>query len=400
MKHKTKILVVILLFVAGSLLFVSAAQAQANLDFLKGLVPCGTSYSPRACTVCDLFKLIQNLINFMLFVSAPLATLAAALIGLQFMIAGGSPAKVTGAKEKLKLLVIGLFWVFGSWIIIGTLFNFFANKSVFPWPWNQIQCSVPASSSQPTGGGAPAENEVENAGNPWGYSGTSLSDTVRSAAIERLDSETYKFGGGATGGGGAGGSWEDGFRTDTDFMRARDAEHEGITQTEPAPPYSSTEIVNPAVEPVVKSANTKGVDPNMVKAVIQAESAGNPNAVSHRGAYGLMQVMPDTARRYDPSLAGLTNAQIGEKLKDPVYNTEIGTAILQDLGAKYNGDLNKVIAAYNGGPGANNPSVNCSNSMRWQCQWDNNAHTKPNKGYVETRNYVNKVNNYYSQLSG
>jgi soluble lytic murein transglycosylase-like protein len=78
---------------------------------------------------------------------------------------------------------------------------------------------------------------------------------------------------------------------------------------------------------------------------------------------------------------------------------KIGTAYLQDLANKYDGDLNRVVAAYNGGPGANGPSRDCPGSLRWQCQWDNQAQTVPNKGYEITRKYVQRVNNYYSQLS-
>lgn len=113
-----------------------------NFDFLKGIVPCGTSYANHACTVCDFFVLIQNIINFFLFVFAPLATLMAIYIAFLFMFSGGSPAKVTDAKGKLWILVWGIFWVLGSWLVLNTILNFMVNKSVFPWPWNQINCIV------------------------------------------------------------------------------------------------------------------------------------------------------------------------------------------------------------------------------------------------------------------
>ena len=123
------------------------ALAQINLDFLKGLVPCGTSYAPQSCTVCYFYKLIQNIINFLLFTSAPLATLMAIYIAFLFMLSGGSPAKITDAKSKLWLLVWGIFWVLASWLILNTILEVMVNKSVFPWPWNQIQCEVSQSSN-------------------------------------------------------------------------------------------------------------------------------------------------------------------------------------------------------------------------------------------------------------
>ena len=369
------------------LLLLFAAPASA-----AGLVPCGTTANPRMCTVCDFFKLIQNIINFFLFVSVPLVTLAAIYIAFLFMFSGGSPKRIEDAKSKLWLVVWGIFWIFGSWLVLNTVLNIVAKQSVFPWPWNQINCSVSAPSTEtPTPG----------------YKSTMLPDTQ--AALSRLDNNpplpAAEFGGGATGGGGAGGTWEEGVQTDTTgyVSYSADIEHAGLEQVEPSAPYSTAEPINPVVDPIVQQANIKGIDQNLVKAIIQAESSGNVNAIhvdkDGQASYGLMQVRPDTARRYDAALAGLTDTQVGERLKDPNYNTQIGTAYLQDLAAKYGSDLNSVIAAYNGGPGANKSSIDCPGSARWQCQWDNTAQTVPNTGYAVTRNYVTKVSNYYSQLS-
>ena len=141
-----------------------AAQVLGNWDFLNGIVPCGrcaqfsigsdgraicvqpsegaTSEQAQPCTICHFFVLIQNIINFLLYVFASLATLMAVYIAFLFMFSGGSPAKITEAKEKLWLLVIGIFWVLGSWLVLNTILNFIVNKSVFPWPWNQIRCEV------------------------------------------------------------------------------------------------------------------------------------------------------------------------------------------------------------------------------------------------------------------
>lgn len=391
-KIKSKLPIILILLSAISyMLFANTTLAQnLNLDFLKGIVPCGTRANPAMCTVCDFFKLIQNIINFLLFVAAPLVTLGAIYIAFIFLFSGGSSKLIQDARSKIGFLIWGVVWVFGSWLVLNTILNVVANPAAFPWPWNKVQCSVTTSLS----------NSSE--GVPWGYSGVSLSDAVRSAAIERLDSDNYEFGGSATGGG-VSGSWEDGVQVDTSGYQALDSEHIGLEQVEPSPPFSQTQIVNPVIDPIVKQAETRGIDPNLVKAIIQAESSGNPNAIhvdkDGKASYGLMQVRPDTARRYDIDLAGLTDAQIGEKLKDPNYSIKLGTAYLQDLSIKYGSSLDKVIAAYNGGPGANGPSVDCPGSLRWQCQWDNKAQTIPNKGYEVTRNYVQRVNNYYSQLS-
>lgn len=124
------------------LLVVPVAQAQVigNLEFLKGIVPCGTTYAPAPCTVCHFYKLIQNIINFLLLMSTSLVTLMAVYIGFLFLFSGGSPQKITDAKGKLWLLVWGLVWVLASWLVLNTIITVFANPSVFPTPWNIISC--------------------------------------------------------------------------------------------------------------------------------------------------------------------------------------------------------------------------------------------------------------------
>ena len=180
-KLKSKLLIFLILLLAISyMLFANAAQAQ----ILKGIVPCGKTSDigtpNQTCTVCHLFVLIKNLIDFMLYVAAPLVTLAAIFIAFLFMFSGGSPAKISDAKGKLRFLIIGIFWVFGSWLVISSILNFFADKKVFPWPWNKISCEVSQPASQPTGasGGAgiPSgkSSPFEGSGGQFGGGGTTV----------------------------------------------------------------------------------------------------------------------------------------------------------------------------------------------------------------------------------
>jgi soluble lytic murein transglycosylase-like protein len=83
------------------------------------------------------------------------------------------------------------------------------------------------------------------------------------------------------------------------------------------------------------------VDPVLVRAVIQVESDFNPRCISNKGARGLMQLMPETARMY-----GVRN------VFDPEDNIRAGVRNLADLLERYRGDLRRVLAAYNAGDGA------------------------------------------------
>ena len=97
-------------------------------------------------------------------------------------------------------------------------------------------------------------------------------------------------------------------------------------------------LFDPMIERAARSA---AVRPELVRAVIVVESAFNPRAVSKRGAQGLMQLRPATARRY-----GVSDAF------DPEQNITAGAHYLRDLMARFGNNLELTLAAYNAGEDA------------------------------------------------
>jgi len=116
---------------------------------------------------------------------------------------------------------------------------------------------------------------------------------------------------------------------------------------------------------IKRYAKQFGVDPNLVRAIIQAESGFDPFATSIKGAQGLMQLMPETAK--DLSV---------QDAYDPEENIRAGVRYLKQMLEKFKGNLSLAVAAFNAGP-------------RAVQQYG----TIP--PYKETKNYVKKVLTYY-----
>ena len=119
---------------------------------------------------------------------------------------------------------------------------------------------------------------------------------------------------------------------------------------------------------VAKAADRHQIDAKLLHAVIQAESAYDASAISSAGAVGLMQLMPDTAKRY-----GVTNR------RDPDQNIDGGTRYLKYLLQLFDSNLKLAVAAYNAGENA---------VIKYN-------HSVP--PYPETRNYVKQVLALYNK---
>jgi soluble lytic murein transglycosylase-like protein len=137
-------------------------------------------------------------------------------------------------------------------------------------------------------------------------------------------------------------------------------------------------VIPPVLPPTPKSTDPKtlvreaairnSLPPAFVASVAKAESAMKQSALSPKGAIGVMQLMPSTAKALDADP------------HDTVQNIDAGTRLLKELLIKYDGDVVKALAAYNAGPGA----VAKYNGL---------------PPYRETQDYVNKVIRDYQKNS-
>ncbi len=116
---------------------------------------------------------------------------------------------------------------------------------------------------------------------------------------------------------------------------------------------------------IVMAAARHNVDPNLVRAVVKVESNFNSNAVSRKGAMGLMQLMPSTAR----------SLKVNNPF-DPEQNVDAGVRHLKQLLENYGGNVDLTLAAYNAGSGAVARSAGVPH-------------------FAETQNYVRRITNLY-----
>ncbi|MGI5849836.1 MAG: lytic transglycosylase domain-containing protein [Christensenellales bacterium] len=138
-------------------------------------------------------------------------------------------------------------------------------------------------------------------------------------------------------------------------------------------------------EQIERYSDMYSIDKYFVSAVICTESHFDEKIISNKGAVGLMQIMPNTGE-WAAKLIGIEDYSV-ERLTNPEININIGCWYLSYLGEMFEGDAQKVLAAYNAGP---------ANVKEW-LEMDGSLTEIP---YEETENYLQKVQRNYEIYKG
>ncbi|MDE2107121.1 MAG: transglycosylase SLT domain-containing protein [Patescibacteria group bacterium] len=332
------------------------------------LVPCGGSTVPgvptnpitaTGCNLCNLGQLIQNIINFLIIIAVPISAALFAYAGYLYFTAVDDQGKVKQAKKIFSSVIIGLVIALSGYLIVQTLMNALLNPQFKAggWSWNTLQCSddrprTSAVSDIFTGLFMPS-GTVGVGSQPTALSGATLQSLT--AGVNASESYYQNF--------------------------------------ENACQGNSNCVAN-------------------LQALCAIESSCNPStACNGLNSCGMMQIQPATACSTNSSIPGCANGQVANQQSVIQYlqnyqnsiplAAQIYTTLLNSPAC--GGDAACAAAAYNGGPGALNPSACCPSGAAFQCQYDCGS-TAPhavdctatptpaqcvhNKGYAETRTYV------------
>jgi soluble lytic murein transglycosylase len=136
------------------------------------------------------------------------------------------------------------------------------------------------------------------------------------------------------------------------------------------------------------SADKYNLDPFLIAAIIRVESNFKTDIESKKGAYGLMQLMPDTSEWIVDT--GKFSTRYKENLHDPSVSIELGSWYLSYLYKEFKGNNVAVIAGYNAGQGK-------VNQWLQNQQWDGKLESADAIPYGETRHYIQRVLYYYNK---
>lgn len=383
-----------------------------------GLVPC----TGINCNLCAAGKLIQNIINFMIGISIPLAALLFAWAGVLYWTSGANPSNKDRAKHIFADAIIGFVIALAAFLIVQTILKVLLNTNY--QNWTTIQCVsdsqrpgvgfrvdfndllksvLPSLAPAPTPGGVTYNpgtggfdpynggtlNPTTGAGNfssSGCITGYSLSTNENGEYCQNnsnpdsyMDTGTKPLGSC-----GAGYKYTE---TESEFYcqsttNPEDWKTAGEPPVGPVPGAKGSEQWWPQLQQACENNGLS--DCTFARATMDRESSGNCSLPGPTKDYGCMQVTLSAARSLDPAgTRGMSDSELAYKLlNDPDYNMDLGVKELKYCTDKF-GYGEMASACYNGGEKANRPSATCPGQTQWQCT--------ANPGYQPTRNYAPAV---------
>lgn len=397
MRTRNKIIVIIALAV---LILPSVTQAVSWWP----LVPCGLNAQPtdsdgveipksvhdytQPCNQCDLFRLLKNVIDFILVGLMPAAaTILFVWAGFLVLMGGANQNWVSQGRTIFWNTSMGIAIISGSWLITNSIIRSIADDNVAT-EWWKFECRVPASNNiTSTSTSSTGTGTGSGSGTGTGGSGTGTGTGSGTGG----SSES-----GGSSGSGSGGGTGTGSGTVTCGAGVNLCQGKQTTCT-----YSSCgTYANRINEYASRTGLSQADGAKLLKAIMVNESQCNALA-SNGSEHGIMQLTTQTAQIYK-SRCGVGTATITSQwLKDNTTGSIcIAAEYIKAISQTSCGTSPRNLAAgYNGGPGACQRSNDCTNDRscdgspvkKWECLYDNPQHNTCNTGYNVTREYATKV---------
>ena len=373
-------LAALFLFVTMVVVLPPVALAAPGDASTGGLVPCGVGSGPDVateCQACNLVQLSQNVVMFLIGLSIPVAIALFAWAGILYFTSGmGGSENISKAKTIFRSAVFGFVLAVGAWLIVNTLLYTILDHDQYPnSSWFKIDCSV----------------NRQITGNIQDVLTSTLGAAPTPVTLQTPPDFTVSYGC-------ATGSYNASLGLCVDGT--------GQVVGAPTPVYANLgggtlnqDQLNAALNGTYGyQAQLQAIcvqqgltNCKLAQAIMAIESNGSAAVVSGAGAVGLMQIMPTTACSLNSSISGCSSCLAGgscstvaQQLTNPTLNMTLGVQYINQLSSQFS-TIEDVVAGYNGGAGANKPSVTCPGQTYWACI--------ANDGYAETRNYVPNVLN-------
>lgn len=337
------------------------------------LVPCGTSVNPTPCNQCDLFKLLKNIIDFVLIgLMPPAAAILFIWAGFLVLMGGANPGWITTGKSIFWSTTMGIVIISASWLITNTIIRSVAADNVAP-EWYKFECKVTVSAPSPTNGGGNNGGGGLPSGN---CTGVQCSDSNVNVCAPNTSANCFES---------AVNKWDAQIRA-----------------------AATNNQIGSGIDTVA-----------MVKAIMSQESGGVSKTSFDKTSFGIMQIRPDTGNSYK---SGCTSANITSAWLLDTNNAQASICIainyLRHLTSQCGTTVRNLAAGYNGGgeaKGACQASTSCQScsicgteiTKRWECPWDgadgvHNACNVNRTGgsFAQTRKYAPSVEYCYNKFGG